>query len=216
MRREKRHIAKKRRKSAQKKATRHARRSVVVRHHRKKAARVAHPRRAEKPRAGAPAQKKGDDPIAQLMARGRQRGFITEDEIIHIMPEVERDLMDLENLYEKIETSGIRILSSDEILKVETDRAGTSFGDDKKKGRAALEAEEGDSNSADLVQMYLKERGGVALLTGEEEVKLAKANERGDLAAKQRLTEANLRLVVSIAKKYVGPSPKIFLFFFYP
>ena len=211
MRREKRHIAKKRRKSAQKKATRHARRSVVVRHHRKKAARVAHPRRAEKPRASVAAQKKSDDPIAQLMARGRQRGFITEDEIIHIMPEVERDLMDLENLYEKIETSGIRILSSDEILKVETDRAGTSFGDDKKKGRAALEAEEGDSNSADLVQMYLKEIGRVALLTGEEEVKLAKANERGDLAAKQRLTEANLRLVVSIAKKYVGRSHNLSL-----
>lgn len=190
-----------------------ARRSAAVRQSRKKTAqsRSRRPRRAVRSRAGVAMEKRGDDPIAQLMARGKQRGFITEDEIMHIMPEVEKDLTDLENLYEKIETSGIRIVSSDEILKIETDREGASFGDGKQKGKAALTAEEADTSSADLVQMYLKEIGRVALLTGEEEVKLAKANERGDLAAKQRLTEANLRLVVSIAKKYVGRSHNLSL-----
>ena len=70
--------------------------------------------------------------------------------------------------------------------------------------------EEGDGTS-DLVQMYLKEIGRVPLLSGEEEVRLAKLIEKGDLNAKQRLTEANLRLVVSIAKKYVGRSHNLSL-----
>ena len=153
----------------------------------------------------------------ELLFRGKQRGFVTEDEIIHILPDVEQDLENLENLYERLETSGIRVVGSEEMLKIETDKVGEGF--EKKKGQKAPRkakdkmmdmGEEGDSTS-DLVQMYLKEIGRVALLNSEEEIRLAKLIEKGDLTAKQRLTEANLRLVVSIAKKYVGRSHNLSL-----
>jgi RNA polymerase primary sigma factor len=150
-----------------------------------------------------------------LMQRGRQRGFVTEDEIIHILPEIEMDLEGLENLYEKMETSGIKVISSDEILKMETDKLGAEFGKAKpqkaKKELLTTQVQEESSEGSDLVQMYLKEIGRVPLINGEEEVRLAKAIEKGDPAAKQKLTEANLRLVVSIAKKYVGRSHNLSL-----
>ena len=155
------------------------------------------------------------DAVEELMFRGKQRGFVTEDEIIHILPEVEQDLDNLESLYEKLEAGGIRVVGSDELLKIETDKLGSEFGEKKPRAKGpdmmvAHNVEETDE-SADLVQMYLKEIGRVALLKGDEEVKLAKLIEKGDLAAKQKLTEANLRLVVSIAKKYVGRSHNLSL-----
>lgn len=152
--------------------------------------------------------------IKDLLERGKQRGFVTEDEIIHILPEVEKDIDHLENLYEKLETTGIKILSSEEgMLRIDTNKESNEY--EKKKGKK----EKGDifvpdeigDDSTDSVQIYLREIGRVALLSAEEEIKLAKANEKGDLAAKQRLTEANLRLVVSIAKKYVGRSHNLSL-----
>lgn len=159
----------------------------------------------------------------ELLFRGKQRGFVTEDEIIHILPDVEQDLEGLENLYERLETSGVRVVGSEEMLKLETDKVGENFGKKSKKGKEKKETapakpkekmmEMGDEadGTSDLVQMYLKEIGRVALLSGEEEVRLAKAIEKNDLNAKQRLTEANLRLVVSIAKKYVGRSHNLSL-----
>ena len=152
----------------------------------------------------------------ELMQRGRQRGFVTEDEIIHILPEIELDLDGLENLYEKMETSGIKVVDSDEILKLETDKIGAEFGQNKKQKQkkellSLSPRTEESEDSSDLVQMYLKEIGRVSLINGDEEVRLAKAIERGDPAAKQKLTEANLRLVVSIAKKYVGRSHNLSL-----
>ena len=152
--------------------------------------------------------------VEELLLRGKQRGFVTEDEIIHILPDVEEDLEGLELLYEKLENGGIRIIGSEEILKIETVKEGEKFSASDKeaaKVKARLIDMGEDEVSADLVQMYLKEIGRVALLTGEDEVKLAKAIEKGDLNAKQRLTEANLRLVVSIAKKYVGRSHNLSL-----
>ena len=159
------------------------------------------------------------DALTELLSRGKQRGFITEDEIIHILPDIEQDLDHLENLYEHLETSGIRIVGSEEMLKIETTKVGEAFGKKgkgKEKDASEPKAKDkmmdlGDESTSDLVQMYLKEIGRVHLLSGEEEVRLAKLIERGDLAAKQRLTEANLRLVVSIAKKYVGRSHNLSL-----
>ncbi len=152
--------------------------------------------------------------IKDLLTRGKQRGFVTEDEIIHILPDVEKDLDNLENLYEKLETSGIKILNSEEgMLRIDTEKESEEY--EKKKGKkqkddVAVPDEVGD-DSTDSVQMYLREIGRVPLLSAEEEIKLAKANEKGDLSAKQKLTEANLRLVVSIAKKYVGRSHNLSL-----
>ncbi len=153
-------------------------------------------------------QPKKENLLEELVSRGKIRGFITEDEIIHIIPEIEKDLDDLENLYEKLETNGIRVVGSGEMIKMEVDATVESF--EKEKNRKEKERQtiinEGEANSSDSVQMYLKEIGRVPLLKTEDEIRLAKLNEKGDLAAKKQLTEANLRLVVSIAKKYVGRS----------
>lgn len=152
------------------------------------------------------------DVMAELMARGKQRGFITEDEIIHLIPEIEEELDELENLYEKLETAGIKVVVSDDMLKIDTEKEAEAYEKSKKdKSADLLLGQAVEDASSDLVQMYFREIGRVALLNSEEEVRLAKASEKGDLAAKQKLTEANLRLVVSIAKKYVGRSHNLSL-----
>lgn len=150
--------------------------------------------------------------IDQIFTRGKQRGFVTEDEIIHIMPDIDQDIEQLEALYDKLEGAGIRVVGSEEILKIETDKVTEDFeGEKKGKKKKERPAEEAGDSTSDLVQMYLREIGRVPLLKGEDEIRLAKAIEKGDLNAKQKLTEANLRLVVSIAKKYVGRSHNLSL-----
>ncbi len=150
--------------------------------------------------------------LDELISRGKVRGFVTEDEIIHLMPDAEEDIEELENLYEKLETSGIKVVISDDMLKIDSDKESEAYEKSKKDKNADINLSESiEDSSSDLVQMYLREIGRVPLLKFEEEVKLAKANEKGDLAAKQKLTEANLRLVVSIAKKYVGRSHNLSL-----
>jgi RNA polymerase primary sigma factor len=161
--------------------------------------------------AGEEASEKGSI-IAELIARGKQRGFVTEDEIIHLIPEVEEELDELENLYEQLESAGVKVVVSDDMLKIDSDKEAELFEKSKKDKNADSHLLDGiDDSSSDLVQMYLREIGRVPLLKSEEEIKLAKANEKGDLASKQKLTEANLRLVVSIAKKYVGRSHNLSL-----
>ncbi len=147
--------------------------------------------------------------LADLIQSGKQRGFITEDEILHVIPEVEKDLGELEDLYEQLDALGVKVVGSDEIIKQEIDKE-TKSKEKKKSDTLNVPLDLGDVSS-DSVQMYLREIGRVPLLTSEEEVMLAKRIEKGDLAAKQRLTESNLRLVVSIAKKYVGRSTNLSL-----
>ena len=151
-----------------------------------------------------------DKQIEELIARGKTRGFVTEEEIIHIIPDIENDIEQLETLYEKFEQENIRIESTVEIIDVSENKE-----DPSKKTKKEVEKEINelslDNISNDSVQMYLREIGRVPLLTREEEVTLAKRKEKDDVAAKQNLAEANLRLVVSIAKKYVGRSANLSL-----
>ena len=192
----------------------------------KKTARKTAKKYAKSKRAGKIKHSKkteSKDVIKELLSRGKQRGFVTEDEIIHIMPEIEKNLESLEELYGKMEASGVKMINSGEMIKMETDKLAEKHEEkkdkirNKKNERAARKEakerikEEMGGNVADLVQMYLKEIGRVPLLKAEDEVRLAKLIERGDSAAKQNLTEANLRLVVSIAKKYVGRSHNLSL-----
>ncbi|MFZ2975391.1 MAG: RNA polymerase sigma factor RpoD [Candidatus Moraniibacteriota bacterium] len=157
-------------------------------------------------------KRRGD--IDELVYRGKQRGFITEDEILHVIPDAEKDIEKLEELYEKLESKNIRVVNSDEMIRMETDKVSEDF-DKQKTGKKKTKKETMDVGpeeaSSDLVQMYLREIGRVDLLSTEEEINLAKRIEKGDTMAKQRLTEANLRLVVSIAKKYVGRSHNLSL-----
>ncbi len=167
-------------------------------------------KKAPKKMSSRPAQ----DLIMELVVRGKERGFVTEDEIMHAIPNVEQNIKELEGLYEKLEAIGVNVMSSGDIIKLETDKVSEELEEmkaGKKKSRKKEALDVPEEASSDLVQMYLREIGRVDLLKSEEEVSLAKRIEKGDLLAKKKLTEANLRLVVSIAKKYVGRSHNLSL-----
>lgn len=141
--------------------------------------------------------------VGELIKRGRARGFITEAEILHFVPQIEKNIDELEGLYDKLAEANIKIVEARELIEEEP-------ASEKKLKTKPLEAGL-DQATLDSVQMYLREIGKVPLLTAIEEVDLAKRIEKGDQAARERLTSANLRLVVSIAKKYVGRSPNLTL-----
>jgi len=140
----------------------------------------------------------------ELLKRGRQRGFINEQEIIKFIPDLERNISFVELFYERCLDSSIRIVGGKELL---------TFNKDEITQDELLRATdfEGAGELSDSVQVYLREIGQISLLTGEEERDLAKRLERGDEQARQKLIKANLRLVVSIAKKYIGRSSNLSL-----
>jgi len=151
-----------------------------------------------------------DDQIKELLHRGKSRGFITQEEIVHIIPDVEDDIIGLEYLYEQLEQHNIEVRDTVDIIDFSDKKEDTSK-KSAKEIKAEMSALSLDNIFNDSVQMYLREIGRVPLLTGEEEVQLSKRKEKGETAAKQKLAEANLRLVVSIAKKYVGRSANLSL-----
>lgn len=143
-----------------------------------------------------------DKKAAKLIAKGRQRGFIIYEEILKEFPTIEDNIIFLEDLYERLSTAGVDVLEGGSILDVEMPeelsvRKGGIYG--------------GGDSSYDSIQMYLREIGQYALLTGNEEKELARRIIAGDDEARNLLARANLRLVVSIAKKYVGRSPDLTL-----
>jgi len=157
-------------------------------------------------------EKEKETAINDLIARGRDRGFVTEGEILSAIGDIENHLDTLEDLYKKLEDSNIRI----EAGKVAISMTETEHEEEIEKKTAVSVPDITkeiplDEISTNSVQMYLKEIGKVPLLTAQEEVDLAKRIEKDDEAAKKRLAEANLRLVVSIAKKYVGRSHNLTL-----
>ena len=145
--------------------------------------------------------------IKKLMDKGRLRGFLTEEEVFLTFSQVEDYLTTYEDFLDEIDSVGVQVVEmkggvlgkKEERVKTLA-RVGVS---QTEHGRSRFEIPE---MSADSIQMYLREIGKVSLLTGEEELSLAKRNERGEQDARMRLIEANLRLVVSIAKKFVGKS----------
>ncbi len=142
-----------------------------------------------------------EEKTSRLIARGKEKGFVTYDEILREFPTIEEDIVFLEDFYEKLNISGIDILEGGGLLDVpqEDDPVGKKY-----------EYGKGDS-SYDSIQMYLKEIGQYPLIAGAQEKELARRIEAGDMEAKNLLARANLRLVVSIAKKYVGRSPDLTL-----
>lgn len=133
-----------------------------------------------------------------LIKKGEGRGFVTFSEILYHFPEIEKDIKGLEVLYGELERKGIEVKEAKEFLETKEDLA-------KSKSEKLSEIR------LDPVQMYLKEIGRVSFLTADEEKELAKKIEKGDDEARKRLARANLRLVVSIAKKYIGRSPNLTL-----
>jgi len=138
--------------------------------------------------------------VDALIKRGRQRGFLTMNDIIYEFPYLERDVAGLSKFLEKMEQSNIKLVCRS---KKKAPSAGQSL---EQQQRYNLGGIVGDS-----VKMYLREIGKVPLLNRKQEVELAKRIGKGDASAKQQLAEANLRLVVSIAKRYIGHSPNLTL-----
>ncbi len=140
-----------------------------------------------------------DAKAKKLIARGREKGFITYDEIIKEFPNIEQDIAFLSDLYDQLQVAAIDVLESGGFLEMEKE-------EDTKKYLYGKNPSQYDS-----IQMYLKEIGQYPLISASEEKDLAKRIEKGDVEASNLLAKANLRLVVSIAKKYVGRSPDLTL-----
>lgn len=150
---------------------------------------------------GAKAKEKAKmvDKADHLIQKGRERGYITYSEILREFPHIEEDVQFFDELYERFLTSGIDVLEGGML----EDNADVYLASRNIKGR--------ESTGYDSIQIYLREIGQYPLLTAQEERDLAKRIEEGDQEARQILMRSNLRLVVSIAKKYVGRSPDLTL-----
>jgi len=135
---------------------------------------------------------------ARLVSRGKERGFVTYDEILREFPTVEDDVIFLDDLYSRLAAANVDVLEGGGIL---------DMGDDHTK---LIGGRSGDA-AYDSIQIYLKEIGQYPLIPASQEKELAKRIEKNDAEAKNLLAKANLRLVVSIAKKYVGRSPDLTL-----
>ena len=157
-----------------------------------------------------PSQEELQAQLQELIARGRKEGIIPLSELNALLEKMELSPDKIEDIYDKFEAMNIQLAGAElELDLVDDLDLGDDLGDD-----LSLELSEEDLvdpvdlaaeyNLDDPVRMYLKEIGQIPLLSADEEVDLAKRVSEGDQAAKDKLTEANLRLVVSIAKKYSG------------
>ena len=151
--------------------------------------------------------------LAALIEQGRKEGMIRATELNALLEKVDLSTEKIEEIYDRLEAMNIQIMGTEMELDLDDDLLlgdGLDMGDDI--DLSDLDSEDlidpvdlaAEYNLDDPVRMYLKEIGQVKLLTAEEEVELAKRVSEGDQNAKNKLTEANLRLVVSIAKKYSG------------
>jgi RNA polymerase primary sigma factor len=135
--------------------------------------------------------------IERLLAKGKEQGFVTQQEITAVIPDVEDNLEELDDLYAALLENSIDITDQKDRLIWDTPDV-----------EEEVEKENDDyikDIADDSVRLYLREIGKIPLLTSEEEITLAKRIEAGDKTAKDQMAEANMRLVVSIAKKYIGP-----------
>ena len=166
--------------------------------------------------------------VKDLVKKGRQQGFITQEELLKAMPKVEQDLLLLDEIYSLFMDLGIEVIDSKESILMEdldwkdvevleaheeistklpagkvVDEVPYVSASERKEKKFKREAEFKEIAN-DSIRLYLCEIGRVKLLTAKEEVDLARRIAKGDQSAKSKLAEANLRLVVSIAKKYIG------------
>ena len=150
--------------------------------------------------------------LQNLIAQGRKEGMIQASELNSHLEKMDLSPEKIEEIYDQFEAMNIQIIGAELDLDLSDDLDLVGLDDDLDLDMSALEDEElidpvdlaAEYSLDDPVRMYLKEIGQVKLLSAEEEVELAKRVSEGDQAAKNKLTEANLRLVVSIAKKYSG------------
>jgi RNA polymerase primary sigma factor len=139
----------------------------------------------------------GSEELRGLIATGTERGYLTFEEIASTLEEVEVTKEQVSELHNHLVEQGIDVIAADGVTAYKESKGESSGG---KKQELDLTVEP----SLDCLRLYLRSIGTVDLLTAEQEVDLAKRIERGDMVAKRHMVEANLRLVVSIAKSYLG------------
>ena len=141
----------------------------------------------------------------RIVEKGRGRGFLTEVEVFSLFPRLEHYTPEYEAFLDALERNGVSV--------IETKGALLGARGESKEFLSGIQGEQPDSDqgffdlgniSQDSIQMYLREIGKIPLLSADDEIELAKRKERGDKGAERKMIEANLRLVVSIAKKFVG------------
>jgi RNA polymerase primary sigma factor len=145
-----------------------------------------------------------EEQLNLLWEKGRSRGFLTEQEVLYSFPEVEEYIDLFEAFLERLDDQAISLVALkggmlSTAKEKEELREKVGLGKDKKKFDLS-------EISEDSIQMYLREIGKVPLLSSEEEMSLARRKDKGDKEAFKKIVQANLRLVVSIAKKFVGKS----------
>lgn len=139
-----------------------------------------------------------EENIVKILEKGKLRSFLTETEVLHLFPLVEDYIFEYEIFLGRLADAGIKLLEDSGNLlggKVEVPEKG------KNSSKLSVDF---SSLTSDSIQIYLKEIGKIPLLTGEEEVELAKRKDKGDKDAERKMIVANLKLVVSIAKKFSG------------
>jgi RNA polymerase primary sigma factor len=151
-------------------------------------------KKQDKPKKSVPVKK--DANIQKLISKGKKQGFLTLNDVLELFPDAEENIETLDNLYDKLLEAGV------DVFDVESEKEAARLAEIEEIDLSKIKLDK--TVSSDPVRMYLREIGKVDLLTAEQEVDLAKRAEKGDETAAQLLTKANLRLVVSIAKKYMG------------
>jgi RNA polymerase primary sigma factor len=136
----------------------------------------------------------------KLIAKGKKEGFLTQDEILTLFPDAEERINELDNLYGKLLLINVDVFENVTEEEFREDEKATGELEKELEILSRLDS----AALADPVRMYLKEIGRIPLLEREMEIKLAKDIEKGSLRSKAKLIVSNLRLVVSIAKKYIG------------
>ena len=154
-----------------------------------------------KPSKGSDKKKEFEVKTQKLLNKGKDRGYVTYDEILKEFPNIETDVMFLDELYNRLSTTGVDVLEGGGMLDIEKE---------EEMIKKYTFGSRSDS-SYDSIQMYLKEIGQYPLISATMEKDLARKIQVGDEEAKKDLAKANLRLVVSIAKKYVGRSADLTL-----
>lgn len=138
--------------------------------------------------------------LKDLVKQGKENGFITQEDIFALFPKPEEHLEEIDELYAQLIKAGVDVF---ETLSDQDEKDAQKAVSDLEKELESL-ATIHEGGISDPVRMYLKEIGRTPLLKFADEISLAKAYEKGERWAKQKLIESNLRLVVSIAKKYIG------------
>lgn len=156
--------------------------------------------KGDKAEKGEKSEKKFD--VRELIEKGKAKGTLSNSEIMEAIGDIDLEIDQIEKLYEQLESAGVEIsgyLDTPEFEEIESDLERYESSEEMEK----MLTQEGLAID-DPVRMYLKEIGKIELLDADEELELAKRMFEGDEATKKHLVEANLRLVVSIAKRYVG------------